>query len=101
MVTNRKVGAYIKLNDGTLVGPDNPLPIDASGGGGGGGLTSVLIVKSADETVKNSAALQDDDELVLPVGAGEVWAVQLFLKLNGSAAGDIKFGFSGPTGAAF
>jgi len=58
-----------------------------------------VIRKSADETVNNSAAMQNDDELVLPVVASEVWYFELFVLFRSSTGADIKFGFSVPSGA--
>ena len=39
----------------------------------------VKIRKTADEAVTNSTVLQNDDHLVLPVGANEVWEFTLLL----------------------
>lgn len=58
------------------------------------------IRKTADETVNNSAALQNDDHLVLPVLASEVWAFDLTLLLtSGNTIPDWQFAWTVPAGA--
>ena len=37
------------------------------------GLHTKITYKTADQTVNNSAVLQNDDHLLLAVGANEVW----------------------------
>lgn len=56
------------------------------------------IYKSANETVNNSAVLQNDDELILPVLANEVWAFTMFLHASSGATPDFKYTFSLPSG---
>lgn len=59
-----------------------------------------IIRKTADETVNNSSTLQNDDQLLLPVLANEVWRVEASLLLSATTtAADFKFGFTVPTGA--
>ena len=55
--------------------------------------------KAADETINDSAVLQDDDDLFFPIGANEIWAFTLILVYVTSAAADLKYGFTAPTGA--
>jgi hypothetical protein len=55
------------------------------------------IYKSADETVNNSTALQDDNHLIIPVGANEVWAFTMELIITTNATPDIKMGWSVPS----
>lgn len=59
------------------------------------------IVKSATESVTSSTTLQDDNELFAPVAANAVYDVFLHLlhDSDATAAGDIKIGWSGPSGA--
>lgn len=56
--------------------------------------------KTADETVTSSTTLQDDDHLVVPIGANETWAVQYTLYLSSAnATGDFKATIGVPSGA--
>ncbi len=55
--------------------------------------------KTADESVTSSTTAQDDDHLFFAVAANEVWFFECFLVVNGPTAGDIKVGFTVPTGA--
>lgn len=57
-----------------------------------------IVHKTADETVNNSTTFQDDDELILPVLANEVWEFTLHLLYDSSAVADIKVGWTVPTG---
>jgi hypothetical protein len=60
----------------------------------------IYVVKDGgDETVTSSTTLQDDDELVFAVGANETWEVEVVLHSYGSNSGDLKSGFTVPTGA--
>lgn len=59
-----------------------------------------IIRKTADETVNNSAVLQNDDELLLPVGANQVWAFDLRIMFDGATAADIKYKFTIPAGGS-
>ncbi len=61
--------------------------------------TFTLVRKTADETVNNSDVLQNDNELLLPVLANEVWAGTIFIKQNSSTVADIKFALIVPAGA--
>jgi len=63
--------------------------------------TTKVVLKTADETVNNSSTLQNDDHLILPLGANEVWIFQFFLFSNSSTTADIKIAFTAPTGAVF
>lgn len=58
-----------------------------------------LVRKTATESVTSSTALQDDDELLIPAGANEVWALDFVLYTDGATAGDIKATVVGPAGA--
>lgn len=61
-------------------------------------LGRALVRKTSDEVVNNSTALQNDDELLLPVGANELWYFMLLLKYNTSEVAGLKIGWSVPTG---
>jgi hypothetical protein len=76
------------------VGEDGTLELTEPADDGG----RLVVVKSAAESVTNSAVLQDDDELILPVAADEVWVARYVLFFSGPTAGDIQFAFSAPAG---
>lgn len=63
--------------------PDNPVTI---------------VLKANDEKVNNSSALQNDDELLLPVGANDVWHFLVWLRYDTGTTPDIKFSFAVPSG---
>lgn len=56
--------------------------------------------KTSTEAVTSSTALQNDDNLVLAVVASGVYVVRWGLRMDGAAAGDFKYAFTGPAGAA-
>jgi hypothetical protein len=56
------------------------------------------IYKSADETVNNSTVLQNDNHLILPVLANEVWGFTMFLFFESGTTPDLKIGWSVPSG---
>jgi len=58
------------------------------------------IYKAADETVNNSTTLQNDDSLVLPVAANEVWYFQMNVLYTSSGAADFKIGWTIPAAGA-
>lgn len=65
----------------------------------GGGME--LIIKEADESVNNGGTgttLQNDDELVIPIGANERIQFEGYLFATGSTP-DIKIAATGPSGA--
>lgn len=62
--------------------------------------TDLYIAKSLDESVTSSTALQNDDVLALAVVANATYHGMLVAAtVGGNAAGDIKFGWTFPTGA--
>jgi hypothetical protein len=64
-----------------------------------GGAGATIVRKTADEAVNNSTVLQDDNHLLLAVGANEVWLFEFYLlQQSVSTTADIKFGFSYPAG---
>lgn len=64
------------------------------------GIHGVTIVrKAADETVNNSATLQNDDDLVIAVGADDVWfAIVHLYALSATTTPDLDYAFSVPSG---
>lgn len=60
-----------------------------------------IVRKTSDETVNNSEAMQNDDDLVIAVGANEVWLLDIVLFLiSASETPDIDFLFAVPSGGA-
>lgn len=58
------------------------------------------ITKSADQSVTSSTTLVDDDDLTFSADANSTYLVQIWLRMSGNSAGDMKFGFSLPSGAS-
>lgn len=58
-----------------------------------------MVPKTADETVNNSTVLQNDDHLLLAMGANEIWVCRLVIIYNSSAVADIKGICTLPVGA--
>jgi len=59
------------------------------------------VIKLADESVTSSTTLQNDDHLVLPVTANTRYWVQAMIIYTGGSNGDLRYTFTGPTGASF
>jgi hypothetical protein len=61
----------------------------------------VFALKTANESVTSSTTLQNDDQLVLAVAASAKYFMEMFIPYTGAAspAGDLKMGFTGPSGA--
>jgi hypothetical protein len=57
-----------------------------------------VVRKAADESVTSSAVLQDDNDLILPVLANEVWLATWYLVWTAAAAGDLNTRFTFPSG---
>jgi hypothetical protein len=60
----------------------------------------VTRTKTADESVASSTTLQDDDALIFPIGADEIWIMDAYLVTDGVVGGDIKVHVNGPSGVA-
>lgn len=60
---------------------------------------TIFARKTATESVTSSTALQDDNELTVSVAANSVYEVTLMLIYDGATGGDLKFDFTGPSGA--
>ena len=60
---------------------------------------SIAVRKTSDETVNNSNTLQDDDDLVIAVGANEVWYFEALLLCSSNTTADYKFNVTVPSGA--
>ena len=60
------------------------------------------VCKASDETVNNSDTLQNDDDLVIAVGANDVWLIHLLLFTTISATADERpdYAFAVPSGGA-
>ena len=61
--------------------------------------TLIRVVKQADEIVNNSVVLQNDDELLFPVAANEIWTGLFLMRVFTDPAADFKFLFVVPAGA--
>lgn len=57
-----------------------------------------IVRKTADKTLNDVAVLENDDHLLLLIGANEVWQIDLFVLCQGNDTADIDFGFSYPVG---
>lgn len=58
-----------------------------------------VVRKSANEIVNNSAVLQDDNELLFPVLANEIWTGYILLLTSGNNTADLKVNLTGPAGS--
>lgn len=58
----------------------------------------LIVRKTSDQSVTSSTALVDCTSMVLTVGANEVWLTEWFIRYAAGATGDIKFGWTFPTG---
>ena len=58
----------------------------------------LIVRKPSDEPVTSSTVLQNDDHLLLPVAANEIWHFRFVIVYDGATAGDIKIAFTFPTG---
>lgn len=58
-----------------------------------------MVRKLATQSVTSSTTLVDDTELKCPVSASRVYLFEAQIAYTGSAAGDIKIAFTGPSGA--
>lgn len=63
-------------------------------------LPHLVVRKSADETVNNSTTLQNDDALLMALGATETWWVEFDVIYSSSTVADIKIAFTIPGGAS-
>lgn len=59
------------------------------------------VIKAADESISSSTTLQNDDHLFLNVAANTDYWVEAMIRYDGSTGGDLKIGWSVPTGASF
>ena len=50
----------------------------------------IPVLKTADETVNNSTVLQNDDHLLLPVGANEVWSIWVYVRFISTAVANFS-----------
>lgn len=60
-----------------------------------------FVRKGTTESVTSSAVLQDDNELFLAMEVNSRYDLELFLRYEAVAAGDLKFKFTGPAGFTF
>jgi hypothetical protein len=64
-----------------------------------GALLSIFAIKTLNEIVNNSATLQNDNELLATVAASSTYEVYCHLFYTSGTSPDIKFGWTGPSGA--
>lgn len=57
------------------------------------------VFKASAETVNNSNVLQNDDELLYPIGANQKKSFIAFIKLDIKSASDFRYSFTAPAGA--
>jgi len=57
----------------------------------------LIVRKTADESISSNTTLQNDDSLILPVAANEVWQFQFNCLVTGIDGADIKVAFTFPT----
>lgn len=58
----------------------------------------IIAVKPDDQIVNNSTALQNDDDLVLSVGANDIWIIHMVFIFEEAISGtDIDYAFTVPT----
>ncbi|MEV0149115.1 MULTISPECIES: hypothetical protein [unclassified Nonomuraea] len=57
------------------------------------------VIKPADESITSSITLQNDDHLVLSVSANTAYWVEAFIRYDGATTGDLRIGWSIPSGA--
>ena len=57
----------------------------------------LIARRTSDQSVTSSTVLVDDNTLVLPVLANEVWKAEWHLRIVGGSTGDYKCGFTFPT----
>jgi hypothetical protein len=57
----------------------------------------LIARRTADQSVTSSTVLVDDNTLILPVLANEVWKAHWQFRIAGPSTGDFKFGFTFPT----
>jgi len=58
-----------------------------------------IILKTADETMTSDDTLTNDAELLLAIGANEVWLFRFLLRLISHTTPDIQFDLALPSGA--
>lgn len=85
-----------------------PTPLDLATNGAWGSVNNAALTqinddlqfarKTADEAI-NSITIQNDDHLLLPVAASAVYFLEWWLRMDGPAANDFKYSWTGPAGA--
>lgn len=60
----------------------------------------VKVHKTADKTLNNEATLENDDHLLMLVGANEVWLIDIYLLYMGNTTAAFNFGLSYPIGCS-
>ena len=63
----------IRFTGTDFEGFDGTSWVSLTSGGGGSGGAGANVIKSVDETISTAVTLQNDDELLFPVGANQTW----------------------------
>lgn len=61
--------------------------------------TSISVTRTGLQSLSNSTTMQDDDTLFLPVARNTVYQVDALLIVDGPASGDVKVGWTVPSGS--
>ena len=56
----------------------------------------LIVRKPSDETISSNAVLQDDNDLLMSVGASEVWQFSFNIIYSSNVTADLKFAFTQP-----
>jgi len=88
----------------TLPTPGDPVSNDAYGPIVNAAINQInddllAIRKSADQAL-NTITLTNDTHLLLPVAANATYLMEWWFRMDGPAANDFKYSFTGPAGAA-
>jgi hypothetical protein len=75
------------------------LQVNAAGTAPQWGIGSFIVAKTADESVSSSTSVQNDDHLLIALGANEFWVFELILIWGTGPSGSPKVAFSAPSGA--
>lgn len=62
-------------------------------------IQSAHVIKASNQSITSSTTLQNDSQLLLQVSANTDYWMMALLLYQGATAGDLKIGFSGPSGA--
>jgi hypothetical protein len=61
------------------------------------GAPHLIVLKPSDESLTSNTTFQPDNDLILPVGANEVWEMLWLIRMVCGATGDLKVQWTFPT----